>query len=438
MSLNRVILGGEVVLFLRAGDSIAEETLGEVAKIATARPCVVVREEDWDRRWEDVLGYGRPAAVAVPHAAGAAAAQPHAQFGAAAELELLLRLGDEPAVLAGLRDSGTQGAAARAEAAGLSAHLLVTAHPRALERLPIGAFAEAAPLERLIRRLLLLLRMPAAWLPGRRSSIERYAYWRGVRATTDRETWQRLTRATTILMYHAFGERGERASRFVVPAGRFRRQLRLLGALRRPVLTLGEYAEFRRSGRLPPPRAVVITIDDGYLDNRTVAQPILASAGLRATLFAVSGSLGATNRWDHGGELAGRAILDAPALRELAESGIEIGNHTRSHPHLPALTPSQVRDELLGAQNELERLGIPAARLLAYPHGLTSDEVQSVAEEAGFVAACGVRDGLNCARTPLFALRRTIVDGRHSLLRFAVALACGDPAPLRSTLRRHG
>jgi peptidoglycan/xylan/chitin deacetylase (PgdA/CDA1 family) len=438
VSLDRVILGGEVVLFLRAGDSIAEETLGELTKIAAARPCVVVREEDRDRRWEDVLGYGRPAAFAVPHAAGAAAAQLNAEFGAAAGLELLLRLGDEPAVLAGLRDSRAQRAAARAEAAGLSAHLLMTAHPRALERLPIGAFAEAAPLERLVRRLLLVLRVPAGALPGRRSSIERYAYWRGVRAATDRETWRRLTRATTILMYHAFGERGEQASRFVVPAGRFRRQLRLLRALRRPVLTLGEYADLRRSGRLPPPRAVVITIDDGYLDNHTVAQPLLASAGFRATLFVVSGSLGSTNRWDGDGELAGRAILDAAALRELAEGGIEIGNHTRSHPHLPGLTPAQVRDELLGAQDELERLGIPVARLVAYPHGLTSDDVQSVAEEAGFVAACGVRDGLNCARTPLFGLRRTIVDGRHSLLRFAVALACGDPAPLRSTLRRHG
>jgi peptidoglycan/xylan/chitin deacetylase (PgdA/CDA1 family) len=440
VNVTTTTLDGDALLFLRAGDSIAEEILGEVTEIAATRPCVVVREEDRERRWEDVLGYGRPAALAVPRAAYAAAELAERDAGAASELGLLLRIGVDPAVIVGLLASGSN-ERGLAEDAGAHAPQLVAEHPGALDRLPIGAFAEAAPLERGLRRLLLTLRLPAGWLPGNRSSIERYAYWRGVRAATDRETWQRLTYATTILMYHAFGERGERASRFVVPAGRFRRQLRLLRALRRPVVTLGEYVELRRSGQLPPPRTVVITIDDGYLDTATVAFPVLRSAGVPATLFPVTGSLGSTNRWDPEGELAGRRLLDAEELRTLAEGGIEIGNHTRSHPHLPALAPSQVREELVGAQEELERLGIRAGRLVAYPHGLTSREVQRAVEESGFLGACGVRAGLNGPRTPLFALRRTIVDGRYGLLRFAVALSCGDASPLgarRGSMARIG
>jgi peptidoglycan/xylan/chitin deacetylase (PgdA/CDA1 family) len=271
-------------------------------------------------------------------------------------------------------------------------------------------------------------------LPGARSASERYAYWRGVANTADRDTWKRLTCCTAILMYHAFGAEGERASRLVVPVRRLRRQLWCLRALGRRVLTLGEYAALRARGELPPPRAVVITIDDGYLDNRLVAFPALRAAGSAATVFVVTGSIGATNSWDRGGELAGRPLLDADGLRELALSGIEIGNHTRTHPHLPELPVAHVEDELTGAQDDLRRLGLAGAPVLAYPHGLSSAVVEQAAERTGFAAACGVTAGLNCSRTPLFALRRTIVDGRHGLARFALSLVSGDPAPLRSHL----
>ena len=53
--------------------------------------------------------------------------------------------------------------------------------------------------------------------------IEDYSYWRGVRrATPDKETWQRLTHGTPILMYHAFGKPGEAASRYILPVAAFR------------------------------------------------------------------------------------------------------------------------------------------------------------------------------------------------------------------------
>lgn len=427
----------EVVVFLRTGLAIGAKALRAMTELAVARPCVVVRDEDLARRWEDVLGYGRPAAVAVPRAAFLAADRPQHDFGIAAELELLLRIGDEPVVVPGLwrfAQTTRRHELDRARDAGSAALELVALHRSALERLPVGGFAEAAPVERVLRRVLLRARVTPRMLPSARSATERYAYWHGVAKAADRDTWRRLTRCTTILMYHAFAARGERASRLVVPARRFRRQLWSLRALRRPVLTFGEYAALRRAGELPPPRAVVITIDDGYLDNGTVAFPALRAAGVPATLFVVTGSVGGTNAWDRGGELAARPLLDADGLRELASGGIEIGNHTRTHPHLPELPVARVEDELTGAQDDLRRLGLAGARLLAYPHGLSSSAVEAAAERTGFVAACGVGAGLNCSRTPMFALRRTIVDGRHGLMRFAIRLLCGDPAPIRAQL----
>jgi peptidoglycan/xylan/chitin deacetylase (PgdA/CDA1 family) len=425
----------DVVVFVRDGLEIDPAVLHTVASYAATQPYVIVRDEDDATRWEDVLGYGRPAAIAVGRGAFLAAGRPVADFGPAAELELLLRIGAEPAVVYGLRTASPTSRAclvAGAHAAGMRAPSLIAAHRQALERLPIGGYPEAAPFERAVRRLLLRLRVAPRLLPSARSASERYAYWRAVARVADADAWKRLTHCTTILMYHAFGERGEAASRLVVPGRRFRRQLWWLRLSRRPVLSFGEYAALRRAGELPPARAVVITIDDGYLDNCTIAFPALRSAGARATFFVVTGKVGERNEWDPDGELAGRALLDVSALRELAEAGIEIGNHTRTHPHLPALAPARVREELVGGEEDLKRLGLGPARVLAYPHGLVSPAVEEAARKAGFLAACGVEAGLNCSRTPIFALRRTIVDGRHTLVRFAISLASGDPLPLRA------
>ncbi|MDE2584820.1 MAG: polysaccharide deacetylase family protein, partial [Betaproteobacteria bacterium] len=46
------------------------------------------------------------------------------------------------------------------------------------------------------------------------------------------------------------------------------------------------------AGRPLPPKSVVITFDDGYLDNYVYAHPVLAEFGLKAVLFLVTGWLG--------------------------------------------------------------------------------------------------------------------------------------------------
>jgi peptidoglycan/xylan/chitin deacetylase (PgdA/CDA1 family) len=58
-------------------------------------------------------------------------------------------------------------------------------------------------------------------------------------------------------------------------------------------------------------RRVAVTFDDGYVDNATVAAPMLADAGLPATWFITSGALGSRRFWWD--RLAG-ALLGAQPL----------------------------------------------------------------------------------------------------------------------------
>jgi peptidoglycan/xylan/chitin deacetylase (PgdA/CDA1 family) len=192
------------------------------------------------------------------------------------------------------------------------------------------------------------------------------------------------------------------------------------------VLSLDAYLRYRREHRLPPARSVVVTIDDGYRDVRTVAYPILRRLGIPATIFLVSGALGGANAWDRSGELAGRPVLSREDARVMRTGGIAYGAHTRTHPHLPALPSERLRDEVVDGRRELEQaIGEPVP-VFAYPYGERDARCEAIVAEAGFSAACGTESGPNSPATPPYRLRRTEVRGTDSLLRFALTLWLGD------------
>lgn len=69
-----------------------------------------------------------------------------------------------------------------------------------------------------------------------------------------------------------------------IPQAQFEQQMRFL-AKNRLVISLTELERALRDKRPLKPGTVVLTFDDGYLDNLTVVAPILQKYGLPATLF---------------------------------------------------------------------------------------------------------------------------------------------------------
>jgi len=314
-------------------------------------------------------------------------------------------------------------------------------YPDTLPFQPLGNFNDAGLRAILLRRLLLALGVPvrplalvgpllgkARWEREWYRFLERYCYWRGVRqAVPDRETWRRLTHGTPILMYHAFDRSRKAAHRYTIPARRFARQLAWLKWRRYHVLTLGELLRYRRAHELPPARSVVLTIDDGYDDIRSIAYPLLRRYGFAATVFLVSGAIGASNRWDGGGELAGRPLLPWPALREMMSSGaVTYGAHTRTHIALPQAEPERLVDEVAGSRVDLERGLQTSIDTFSWSYGEHDARSVAAVEGARFTGACIVQPGLNSAATPCFKLHRIEVYGTDSLLRFICGLWAGN------------
>ncbi len=138
-----------------------------------------------------------------------------------------------------------------------------------------------------------------------------------------------------------------------------------------------------------PPHRVALTFDDGFANFSASAWPRLRDAGLPATVFLVSGHVGGTNAWG-GRRVPGIPVLPLMSWDEAghcASAGATIGAHSRTHPHLPAMTASGARAEMEGGQQDLcNRLGVPV-NAFAYPYGDVSPDVAATAVSL-FDVAC--------------------------------------------------
>lgn len=164
-------------------------------------------------------------------------------------------------------------------------------------------------------------------------------------------------------------------------------QLRVLRRLGLRGVSLGELVAARDRGA--GDRLVGLTFDDGYTDFLEHAVPVLDRHGMTGTVYVVAGRLGGENDWDDGPRLP---LMDADEVRRVAASGHEVGSHSLSHAHLPALDAAALQAEIGESQQALEEvLGRPV-RGFCYPYGDFDTASADAVRAAGYDHACVTRD----------------------------------------------
>lgn len=224
-----------------------------------------------------------------------------------------------------------------------------------------------------------------------------------------------------ILMYHniasAPADLQVYRSLYVSPA-KFARQMWLLRKFGYTGLSMSAalpYLSGQRRGRV-----VVITLDDGYVDNLDAALPVLQGFGFSATVYMVSGSIGSYNVWDAERLGVRKPLMSVADMRRWNDAGMEIGAHTRTHPRLTGCSDAELQDEIHGCKVDLEdRLG-NAVTQFCYPYGDVDDRVAAVVREAGYAAATTTHRGRAVAGADLWRLPRVQVARHHLLPQFAV------------------
>ncbi|MBP7445328.1 MAG: polysaccharide deacetylase family protein [Zoogloea sp.] len=216
-----------------------------------------------------------------------------------------------------------------------------------------------------------------------------------------------------ILMYHRVGHfpgRVKAHGALYCHLPRFRAQMKMFRVLGYSVISLDDAAAGLRGEIALPPRPLVLTFDDAYVDFLANAAPVLKAHGYPATVYAVSGLIGTTSSWDAGVGPEPAPLMNAAQLREVQDMGFTIGSHSKSHLRLAQQDDACIAAETRDSKTALEDLLGRRVDHFCYPYGSHDLRAVQAAAAAGYVT------GTTCVRaaaTPaedLLALPRKAVS----------------------------
>ncbi|MBP2662373.1 MAG: icaB [Firmicutes bacterium] len=197
-----------------------------------------------------------------------------------------------------------------------------------------------------------------------------------------------------------------------IPPEEFEEQMKYLSENGFTTITPDQLMAYLNHDRELPENPILITFDDGYLDNFTNAYPIMKKYGFTATIFLV------TNKVGHEGN-----FMTWDQVRTMQKDGFVFGSHTVSHAALTKVSREQGMMELTDSRKELEQqLGVKA-RYFAYPTGAYNRQIEDMVKQAGYKAAFTIRYGQAGTESNPYALERIpIFRGQHTFRSFFVRL----------------
>lgn len=240
------------------------------------------------------------------------------------------------------------------------------------------------------------------------------------------------TSGVRILLYHRVTDEPDPLA---IRPDRFRRQLESIRRLGLKLIPLAE--TYDHLSEDDEGRYVAITLDDGYLDSLTNAEPILRELEVPATVFLPTGIISGRERstWY---QTTPPRFLGWDDVPELMSSGVvEVQPHGVAHFALPKLDDEEARHEILGSITELcERAGV-AAHTYSYAAGRYGPREQAIVAASSARGAVTCDAGVNRANTAWTALRRTPIYGWESDAEFASILggAVDGPSAVRRVRR---
>ena len=234
-----------------------------------------------------------------------------------------------------------------------------------------------------------------------------------------------------ILMYHHLSE--DVTNSEMVSPEQFEAQIRALSAAGYTGVSFDELQGYVLRGEPLPEKPVVITFDDGYLSNYTLAYPILQKYNMKATIFAIGVSFGKDHYKDT--DYAMTPHFGAAEAKEMTDSGlISIQSHTYDMHQWPPYEDGSaaVRENILPLAGESEEAYVQALTedftksraqledatgqpvdVLAYPAGQYSTLAQVTLQELGVHVTLSTTPGVN---TVVKGLPQTL----YAMLRFGI------------------
>jgi peptidoglycan/xylan/chitin deacetylase (PgdA/CDA1 family) len=195
-----------------------------------------------------------------------------------------------------------------------------------------------------------------------------------------------------VYCYHRFVDKVRRPDTEITPAD-FEAQMKELKDKNIPVIGLQDFLAWKRGEKSIPPKSAIITLDDGWLTQYTVAWPILKKYNYPFTMFIYTEGL------RPGGHFAGGGMMTWDQLAEMRDANVDIQAHSATHQDMrrrfDAIAKKKLseeeygiwlRNETAGVKKALQdRLGI-RVNAFAVPYGKHDDIVRKAVMDAGYEA----------------------------------------------------
>lgn len=212
-------------------------------------------------------------------------------------------------------------------------------------------------------------------------------------------------RPVPILMYHSIGVK--RRNNLLVAPNKFAAQIKHLHKAGYQSICFQTLENHWKFGKPLPAKPILLTFDDGYKDNYTIAYPILRKYKFKATIFVISNYVGDANH------------LSQNQIKEMMKSGlIDIGAHTKSHPDLTTVPSEKMYREIFGSKQSLTKYTGKPAIAFAYPIGRYNYEVVKATGAARYKFAVTTKPGYANPKQGWLTLHRVRINGDLSLAAF--------------------
>ncbi len=181
---------------------------------------------------------------------------------------------------------------------------------------------------------------------------------------------------------------------FIVSPQNFQEQLQYLKDNGFTTISFQNLIDFFNGNFNLPPKPVIISFDDGVINQYNNAFGLLKSFGFKATFFVFTNPIGRSKNY-----------LSWEQLKEMIDAGMEIGSHGYYHQYFTKANNEELTREISGSKKILEEnLGIKI-NVISYPFGVYNEQITQTIKNAGYLAARDIVNGVDHTKEDLFKLK---------------------------------
>ncbi|MDB5284549.1 MAG: hypothetical protein JWO06_3624 [Bacteroidota bacterium] len=163
-------------------------------------------------------------------------------------------------------------------------------------------------------------------------------------------------------------------------------------------------------------KKIILTFDDGYVDNYTILFPILKEFGFIAVVFLVTACK--QNDWSKAEGEPTVNLINIAQIREMSAYGIEFGCHTQHHVDLKRADKATQEKEIMGSMVDVEMMSGKKPITFSYPYGAYNDDTVQLVKQSGFKYGITTILGPDDWKEDLFRIKRIEVRPKTGLLGF--------------------